>query len=70
MRSLYVLGKGTRKKRSGGRKKWTEMKLAMEDEEAEMETYEEGLDPVVGWAEWKALVATFERALMWLPTVS
>ena len=68
-RCLYVLGKGTKKKRAGSRKKWAEMKEAMEDEELELETYEDGLDPVVGWLEWKALVATFERALMWLPTV-
>lgn len=69
MRSLYVLGKGTKKKRAGSRKKWAEMKEAMEDEELELETYENGLDAVVGWLEWKALVATFERALTWLPTV-
>lgn len=68
-RCLYVLGKGTKKKRAGSRKKWAEMKEAMEDEELELETYEDGLNPVVGWLEWKALVATFERALMWLPTV-
>ncbi|KAF8321100.1 spliceosome complex protein [Clavulina sp. PMI_390] len=69
MRCFYVLGKGSKKKRAGGKKKWAEMKDAMEDEELELETYEGGLDPVVGWAEWKALVATFERALMWLPTM-
>lgn len=69
MRCLYVLGKGTRKKRAGSRKKWAEMKESMEDEELEIEEYESGLNPVVGWPEWKALVATFERALQWLPTV-
>jgi len=69
MRCLYVLGKGTKKKRAGSRKKWAEMKEAMEDEEFELETYDDGLDPVVGWLEWKALIATFERALMWMPTV-
>ena len=46
------------------------MLAEMEDEEADLESYEDGLDPVVGWLEWKALVATFERALMWLPVVS
>ena len=50
---LYVLGKGTKKKRAGSRKKWAEVKEAMEDEELELETYEGGLDPVVGWLEWK-----------------
>lgn len=69
MRCLYVLGKGTKKKRAGSRKKWAEMKEAMEDEELELEEYDSGLHPVVGWPEWKALVATFERALQWLPTV-
>ena len=70
MRCLYVLGKGTKPKRAGGRKKWAEMKEYMEDERLDMDRYDGGLDPALGWAEWKALVATFERALMWLPTVS
>ncbi|KAF8078124.1 hypothetical protein FPV67DRAFT_1464273 [Lyophyllum atratum] len=33
----------------------------------DLEQWEGGLDPVIGWEEWKNLVATFERALMWLP---
>jgi pre-mRNA-splicing factor SYF1 len=70
MRCLYVLGKGTKPKRAGGRKKWADMKESIGDEELEMERYDGGLDPALGWVEWKALVATFERALMWLPTVS
>ncbi|PWZ03649.1 TPR-like protein [Testicularia cyperi] len=31
--------------------------------------YRGGLDGVVGWVEWKSLAATYERALMWLPTM-
>ena len=41
----------------------------LEEEKEDLEEWEGGLDGVVGWEEWKALVATFERALMWLPTV-
>ncbi|QRV75410.1 pre-mRNA-splicing factor SYF1 [Ceratobasidium sp. AG-Ba] len=69
MRSFYVLGKAIKPKRAGARKKYAEMKEAMEDEEIEQETYEGGLDGVVGWEEWKALAGTFERALTWLPTM-
>ncbi len=68
-RCSYVLGKGVKPKRAGGRKKWAEMKELIEEEELEFEHYEGGLDPVVGWPEWKALIAVFERALTWLPTV-
>ncbi|TFY60711.1 hypothetical protein EVJ58_g4979 [Rhodofomes roseus] len=66
-RMTYVLGKLVVKKRAGGRKKLPEMREALEDEKEDMEKWEGGLDGVVGWEEWKALVATFERALMWLP---
>jgi pre-mRNA-splicing factor SYF1 len=70
MRTLYVLGKGAKPKRAGGRKKLAEVRDALEDELATAETWEGGLDGVVGWEEWKSLVATFERAVIWLPTVS
>ncbi|KAF7800335.1 hypothetical protein EIP86_011585 [Pleurotus ostreatoroseus] len=66
-RMTYVLGKPVQKKRAGGRKKFPEMKDALEDEKEDSEKWEGGIDPVVGWEEWKSLVATFERALMWLP---
>ncbi|KAI0064688.1 spliceosome complex protein [Artomyces pyxidatus] len=67
MRMSYVLGKQTVRKRAGGRKKLPEMKDALEDEQEDLEQWEGGLDGIVGWEEWKSLVATFERALMWLP---
>lgn len=69
MRMSYVLGRLVVKKRSGGKKKFPEMKDALEEERGELEQWEGGLDGVVGWEEWKSLVATFERALMWLPNV-
>jgi pre-mRNA-splicing factor SYF1 len=69
-RSWYVLGKSIKPKRAGGRKKLQEMKDALEDEKADMLTWDGGLDGIVGWEEWKGLVATFERALMYLPHVS
>ncbi|KAG8815507.1 pre-mRNA-splicing factor syf1, partial [Serendipita sp. 399] len=68
MRCLYVLGKATKPKRAGGRKKLAEMREALEDELENAETWGSGLDGVIGWEEWKALVATFERAVIWLPT--
>ncbi|KAI0047958.1 spliceosome complex protein [Auriscalpium vulgare] len=67
MRMSYVLGKQLTKKRAGGRKKFPEMKDALEEEQEDLEEWEGGLDGVVGWEEWKSLVATFERALMCLP---
>jgi pre-mRNA-splicing factor SYF1 len=74
MRMSFVLGTPSvkNKKRAGGRKKFPEMKEALEEEREEideMERWEGGLDGIVAWEEWKALVATFERALMWLPNV-
>jgi pre-mRNA-splicing factor SYF1 len=69
-RSWYVLGKAVKPKRAGGRKKLQDMIDALTDENAEMMTWEGGVDGVIGWEEWKALVAIFERALMYLPTVS
>ncbi|KAH9951292.1 protein prenylyltransferase [Amylocystis lapponica] len=66
-RMSYVLGKLVVKKRAGGRKKFPEMREALEDEKEDIEQWEGGLDGIVGWEEWKALVALFERALMWLP---
>jgi hypothetical protein len=69
MRMSFVLGKPIIKKRSGGKKKLPEMKDALEDEKEDLEQWEGGLDPIVGWEEWKSLAATFERALMWLPKV-
>jgi pre-mRNA-splicing factor SYF1 len=69
MRMSFVLGKLVVKKKSGGRKKLPDMKDALEEEKEDLEQWENGLDGVVGWDEWKSLVATFERALMWLPKV-
>lgn len=69
MRMSFVLGKQVVKKRAGGKKKFPEMKEALDEAEEEMEEWETPLDPVVGWEEWRALVAIFERALMWLPKV-
>jgi pre-mRNA-splicing factor SYF1 len=69
MRMSYVLGKLVVKKKSGGKKKFPEMKDALEEERGDLEQWEGGLDGVVGWDEWKILVAMFERALMWLPKV-
>jgi pre-mRNA-splicing factor SYF1 len=69
MRMSYVLGKLVVKKKSGGKKKFPDMKDALEEERGDLEQWEGGLDGVVGWEEWKALIATFERALMWLPKV-
>ncbi|KAF8418902.1 hypothetical protein L210DRAFT_967676 [Boletus edulis BED1] len=66
MRASYVLGKLVHKKQAGGRKKFPEMKEALEEERESIEEWESGLDGVVGWEEWKALIATYERALMWL----
>lgn len=69
MRRSFVMGRQVVKKRAGGKKKFPEMKEALEDAEEDMEEWETSLDPVVGWEEWKALVAVFERALMWIPKV-
>lgn len=70
MRMSYVLGKFIQKKRAGGRKKLPDMKDALEEEKEDLEQWEGGLDGLVGYEEWKSLVATFERALMWIPNVS
>jgi len=70
MRCLYVMGKSNKPKRAGTRKKLAEMKETLEDELSNAETWDGGLDGVIGWEEWRSLVATFERALVWLPTVS
>ena len=69
MRMSFVLGKLVMKKKAGGRKKFPDMKDALEEEKEDLEQWEGGLHGIVGWEEWKALVATFERALMWLPKV-
>jgi pre-mRNA-splicing factor SYF1 len=69
MRMSFVLGKPIVKKVAGGKKKFPEMKDALEDEKDDVEQWETSLDAVVGWEEWRSLVATFERALMWLPKV-
>jgi pre-mRNA-splicing factor SYF1 len=66
-RMSFVLGKQIQRKKSGGRKKLQAMKDALVEETDDLEEWEGGLDPIVGWEEWKALVTTFERALMWLP---
>ncbi|KAJ7470312.1 hypothetical protein FB451DRAFT_1368272 [Mycena latifolia] len=67
MRMSFVLGRLVVKKKAGGKKKFPEMKDALEEEKEDLEQWEGGLDGVVGWEEWKSLVAAFERALMWLP---
>lgn len=69
MRMSFVMGKLVVKKRAGGKKKLPEMKDALEEEKDDLDQWEGGLDGIVGWEEWKSLVATFERALMWLPKV-
>lgn len=68
-RMTFVLGKRITKKKAGGKKKFPEMREALEDEKEDLEQWEGGLDGVVGWEEWRLLIATFERALMWLPRV-
>jgi pre-mRNA-splicing factor SYF1 len=69
MRMSFVCGKPIIRKRAGGKKKFPEMKEGLEEEMEDLEEWENGLDGILGWEEWKALVATFERALMWLPKV-
>ncbi|KAF5391748.1 hypothetical protein D9757_001751 [Collybiopsis confluens] len=69
MRISFVLGKQVIKKRAGGKKKFPEMRDALVDEREDLEHWEGGLNGIVGWEEWKSLVATFERALMWLPNL-
>lgn len=69
MRMSFVCGKPVVKKRAGGKKKLPEMRDALEDEVEDLDEWEGPLDPIVGWEEWKCLVATFERALMYLPKV-
>lgn len=68
-RMAYVLGRMVAKKKAGGKKKFPEMREALDEEKEDLEQWEGGLDGIVGWEEWKSLVATFERALMWLPRV-
>ncbi|KAF9452876.1 TPR-like protein [Macrolepiota fuliginosa MF-IS2] len=67
MRMSFVCGKPIIKKRSGGKKKLPEMKDALEDEVEDLEEWEAPLDPMVGWEEWRSLIATFERSFMYLP---
>ncbi|KAL0580225.1 pre-mRNA-splicing factor syf1 [Marasmius crinis-equi] len=67
MRMSFVLGKQVVKKRAGGKKKFPEMKDALEEEKEDIERWEGGLNGIVGWEEWRSLIAVFERALMWLP---
>ncbi|KDR81447.1 hypothetical protein GALMADRAFT_239377 [Galerina marginata CBS 339.88] len=67
MRMSFVLGRLVIKKRAGGRKKFPGMKDALEEATEELEEWDTPLDPIVGWEEWRSLIATFERALMWLP---
>ncbi|RDX48275.1 protein prenylyltransferase [Lentinus brumalis] len=66
-RMSFVLGKLVVKKKAGGRKKFPEMREALEDEKEDLEQWEGGVDGIVGWEEWRLLIATFERCLMWLP---
>ncbi|OBZ75733.1 Pre-mRNA-splicing factor SYF1 [Grifola frondosa] len=65
--SSFKLWKSYLQTPSWRRKKFPEMREALEDEKEDMEQWAGGLDGVVGWEEWKTLIATFERALMWLP---
>jgi pre-mRNA-splicing factor SYF1 len=69
-RMSFVCGKLASKKKSGGRKKLPSMKDALEEEAEDLEEWSGGLDGVTGFSEWASLVATFERALMWVPKVS
>jgi pre-mRNA-splicing factor SYF1 len=69
MRMSFICGKPVVKKRAGGKKKFPEMKEALEDEVDDLEEWEGPLDPIIGFEEWRSLVATFERALMYLPKV-
>jgi pre-mRNA-splicing factor SYF1 len=69
MRMSYVLGSQIIKKKAGGKRRLPDIKDALEEEQEDLEQWDGGLDGVVGWEEWKTLVATFERALMWLPQV-
>ncbi|KIL69596.1 hypothetical protein M378DRAFT_156817 [Amanita muscaria Koide BX008] len=69
MRMSFVCGKPVIKKRAGGRRKLADMKDALEEELEELQEWENGLDGIVGREEWISLVATFERALMWLPNM-
>ncbi|KAJ7582595.1 hypothetical protein C8J56DRAFT_223714 [Mycena floridula] len=67
MRMSFVLGKLIIKKKAGGKKKFPEMKEALVEEKEDLEQWEGGLNPIIGWDEWKSLISAFERALMWLP---
>ncbi|VDC07118.1 unnamed protein product [Peniophora sp. CBMAI 1063] len=69
LRKSYVGGKLVNKKKAGGKKRLPDMKDALEEEQEDIEEWEGGVDGVVGWEEWKALIATFERCLMWLPNM-
>ncbi|KZO99493.1 spliceosome complex protein [Calocera viscosa TUFC12733] len=69
LRRSYVLGSSRTFKRAGGRRKAGSMRELMEDEAAGRERWEGWVDPVLGWEEWKSLVAVCERAVMWLPTM-
>ena len=46
------------------------MRESLESEKDDLDEWEGGLDPILGWEEWRSLVAVFERALMWLPQVT
>jgi pre-mRNA-splicing factor SYF1 len=69
MRMSYVLGRQIIKRKAGGKRRLPDIKDALEEEQEDLEQWDGGLDGIVGWEEWKTLVATFERALMWLPKV-
>ncbi len=47
MRMSYVCGKFVHKRRAGGKKKFPEMKDALEDEKEDIEKWEGGLDGAV-----------------------
>lgn len=83
-RSSYVLGEAQRKIKLGAPKKkrgdggegrgmadWLEAgDEGIDEGERDIDSgWEGGLDGVVGWEEWRALAACYERALMWLPNV-
>ncbi|KZT53566.1 hypothetical protein CALCODRAFT_474574 [Calocera cornea HHB12733] len=69
-RTAYVLGPSTRTKRAGGQRKQGTMRELMAHQLAARDTWDAPwVDGVLGWEEWKSLVAVCERAVMWLPTM-
>jgi hypothetical protein len=63
---VLCLGQIINKKESRWEKRLPDIKDAIEEEQEGLEQWEGGLDGVVGWEERRALIATFERTLVWL----